>query len=90
MNNPIVQKNLDAIINKKVGELFLEAEYIVPFENGLALFRYRITLERGTSGKYVISGEELSVKKATSKNDFMETIFKVVNGESACLFRRFR
>ncbi len=81
LNNPIVQKNLDAIINKKVGELFIEAEYIVSFKNVLELFRYRITLEKETSGKYVISGEELSSQKATSKNDNMETIFKVVNGE---------
>ena len=81
LNNPIVQKNLDAIINKKVGELFIEAEYMVSFEDGLELFRYRITLKRESSGKYVISDEELSAKKATSKNDSMETIFKIVNGE---------
>lgn len=85
LNNPIVQKNLAAIINKKIGELFIEAEYIVQFEDELVLFRYRVTLGREISGKYVISGEELSAKKATSKNDSMETIFKVVNGEIAAI-----
>ena len=27
LNNPIVQKNLDAIINKKLGELFIEVDW---------------------------------------------------------------
>ncbi|XCP85035.1 hypothetical protein ABXS75_18740 [Roseburia hominis] len=81
MNNPIVQKNLDAIVNKKLGELFIEAEYIAELGSKLMFFRYGVALTRETSGKYVISYEELSSKKATSKNDSMETIFKVVNGE---------
>lgn len=84
LNNPIVQKNLDAIINKKIGELFIEAEYIAQFKE-LVFFRYGITLSRETSGKYVISCEELSSKRAASKNDSMETIFKVVNGEVAVI-----
>lgn len=81
LNNPIVQKNLDAIVNKKNGELFIEAEYIAELGTGLAFFRYEVTLTREMSGKYVISYEELSSKKATSKSDSMATIFKVVNGE---------
>lgn len=81
LSNPIVQKNLDAMVNKKNRELFMEAEYIAKFGNGLVLFRYEVTLIRETSGKYVISYEKLSSKKATSKSDTMETVFKVVNGE---------
>lgn len=81
LNNPIVQKYLDAIVNRKIGELFMEAEYVAELKSGLALFRYRIVLSKGASGKYVISYEELSSKKAVSKNDSMEMIFKVVNGE---------
>lgn len=85
LNNPIVQKNLDAIVNKKIRELFIEAEYIAQFKDELVFFRYGITLARETSGKYVISGEELSSKRATSKNDSMETIYKVINGEIVSL-----
>lgn len=81
LNNPMVQKNLDAIINKKIGGLFIEAEYIVKFKDGVELFRYKINLARDISGKYVISREELSSKKASSKGDSMKTIFKVENGE---------
>lgn len=81
LNNPIVQKNLDAIVNKKLGELSIEAEYITVIKNELTFFRYKITLTREISGKYMISHEELSSKKAVSKNDSMETIFKIINGE---------
>ena len=81
LNNPIVQKNLDAIINKKIGELFIEADYILKIESGVIFFRYGVTLAKNTAGKYVISYEQLSIKKATSKSDSMETMYKVVSGE---------
>ncbi len=29
LNNPVVQKNLDAMINKRTKELFIEADYMV-------------------------------------------------------------
>ena len=81
LSNPIVQKKLDAIINKKVGELFIEAEYIAKLADGLELFRYTIRLIKESTGKYVIADEELSSKNAASKKNSMETIFKIVNGE---------
>lgn len=81
LNNPIVQKNLDAIINKKTGELFIEADYILDVESGVIFFRYGVTLSRKSNGRYIISYEQLSLKKATSKSDSMEKLFKVVNGE---------
>ena len=81
LNNPIVQKNLDAIINKKLGELFIEVDYIAKFGDALIYFRYKLTLSKNKIGKYIISYEQLSSKKATSKADSMETIFEVVAGE---------
>ena len=50
LSNPIVQKKLDAIINKKVGELFIEAEYIAKLADGLELFRYTIRLIKESTG----------------------------------------
>ena len=85
LNNPIVQKNLEAIINKKTDELFMEAEYITDSHSGLLLFRYEVTLAKDITGKYVITYEQLSFKKASSKSDSMETIFKIVHGEIAYL-----
>ena len=81
LNNPLSQKHLEAMINKKTGKLFIRAEYIARQCEELQFFRYEVTLTQETSGKYVISVEELTSKKATSKRDSMETIFKVSDGE---------
>lgn len=81
LNNPIVQKNLDAMINKKSGELFLQAEYMSDIGNKLCFFRYSVTLAKAASGKYVISYEELSSKRAVTKSNSLETIFKIKDGE---------
>ena len=44
LNNPIVQKNLDAIINKKTSELFIEADYITKIgEEVTGFYRYNVT-----------------------------------------------
>lgn len=88
LNNPIVQKNLDAIINKKIRELSIEADYIAKYGDALILFRYEIIISKNETGKYIISYEQLSSKKATSKKDSMETIFKVVNGEIISILER--
>lgn len=81
LNNPIVQKNLDAIINKKLGKLYIEVDFISEFSDPLMYYRYILTLSKDKIGKYNISYEKLSSKKATSKKDSMETIFEVIDGE---------
>jgi hypothetical protein len=78
LNNPIVQKNLDSIINKKTEELFIEVDYLIEKSY---LFRYNVTISKDSTGKYVISHEKLSSKKATSKNDDMKIIFEVNDGK---------
>ena len=88
LNNPIVQKNLDAIINKKTKELFIETEYMVEAEGELGLFKYSVTLSRDITGKYTISHECLSTKKATSKSEYMETIFEVSGGKIVHVYER--
>ena len=40
LNNPIVQKNLDEIINKKTNELFIETEYLAKLGSGLFIYKY--------------------------------------------------
>ena len=81
LSNPIVQTNLDAIINKKVGELFIEADYVIKLANELLYLRYSITLSKNVTGKYVISHEQLFFKKPMSKNDNLTKVFEVCNGE---------
>ena len=82
LNNPIVQQNLDAIINKKTLELFMEADYIIKRDQEvIGFYRYNVTLLKGATGRYIISHEGLFTKKATSRSDAMHTIFEVDNGE---------
>lgn len=81
LNNPIAQKNLDAIINKKLGKLFIESDYIVKSENKISLFRYSVTLTKDITGKYAISHEKLSVRNALSKSESMNIVFEVSKGE---------
>lgn len=86
LNNPVVQKNLDAMINKRTKELFVEADYMVKAGEEIALFRYSVTLSKNNLGKYVISHECLSTKKAISKSEFDETVFEVSDGEIVTVY----
>lgn len=81
LNNTIVQKNLEEIINKEIGELFIEADYVIETKNGIDMFRYKIKLKKDISGKYVVSYEHLSKKKANAQDDSMKTVFEVEDGE---------
>lgn len=86
LNNPIVQKNLEAIINKKLEELYIQADYMVKGENDPVLFKYIVTLSKDNTGRYVISKEQLSFRRALSKSESMAVLFDVADGElvSAC------
>ena len=45
LNNPMVQKKLDAIINKKTRELYIEVEFLLELGVALCLiFKYNIVL----------------------------------------------
>ena len=81
LNNPIVQKQLDEIINKKLNELYIECDYVADVYYGLMLFKYELKLSKDITGKYVISFEKLSAKNATSKNEIFNNIFEIINGE---------
>lgn len=85
LNNPIVQNNLDAIINKKTECFFAEVEYLANYEERLLAFKYNVTLTKDNTGKYVISHEKLSSKKATSRNSAFETLFEVSGGKIAVI-----
>lgn len=81
LNNPVAQKNLASMINKKTEELFIEIEYMVDIAEDLLYFRYSITLAKDMIGKYNISKEYLSVRKATSKSEKMQNVFETSVGQ---------
>ena len=47
LNNPITQKNLDEIINKKTKELFMEADYLVDLKKRFVLFSILCDFSKG-------------------------------------------
>lgn len=85
LNNTFVQKYLDASINKQLGELSIEVDFIAKFSDELVYFRYELVLSKNKIGKYMISREQLSSKKAISKTERMDIIFEVVDGEITSL-----
>lgn len=88
LNNPIIQKHLDAIINKKLGELLIETDFIAKSGDVFIYFRYKVILTKNKMGKYVISYEQLSSKKATSQKDTMDIIFEVKAGEVSQIWNK--
>lgn len=85
LNNPIVQKNLEELINKKLGELFISVDFLVNLnkqENSIpVLMRYMVTISQNSNGKYAISHEKLSCKNACRKSDFMFNVFETQKGD---------
>ena len=81
LNNPITQNHLDAIVNKKVGKLSLEAEFMAKSGGELLLYQYEITLSKNKTGKFTIAQECLKGKKATLKSSSLEKIYEVCDGE---------
>lgn len=81
LNNPFVQKKLEETINKKLGELFIEAEFLAKIGMELRRFKYSVIISANENKKYVITKEKLSIKNATSKSESLETVFEVINGE---------
>ena len=80
LNNPVVQKSLEALINRKTKQLSIEVEYMIDMRTPM-LFRYKVELRKNYSGKYIIGSEELSTKKALSRNGDYRRLFSVKDGE---------
>lgn len=80
LNNPMVQKNLEAIINKKSKELFIGADFLAEYKEKTYLYRYEILLKKTLTDKYAISTEKLSYRLATSKKDDFNSLIEVKNG----------
>ena len=80
LNNPVVQKSLEALINRKTKKLSIEAEYMMDLRTPM-LFRYKVELRKNYSGKYIIGSEELSTKRAFSRTGDYRKLFSVEDGE---------
>ena len=88
LNNPMVQKNLGEIINKKMQELYIEVLFALKFSDKLATFNYTLRLSKDVTGKYVISYEKLSAKLPIGKRNSTDTVFEVRDGEIVSIFEK--
>lgn len=81
LNNPTVQKNLDALINKKTGELYIGVDFLFHLGDYALLYHYEVVLKRNISGNFVINTERLSYKRASSRNKEWIRLITVCEGE---------
>lgn len=81
LNNPIVQKSLNELINKQKNELYIEAEILYyKSEYNAFICNYIVELKK-KNGKYEIDREKLSYKMTSSKKDEFNTLLEVKNGK---------
>ena len=81
LNNPIVQTTFEKMINKKLGFMNIEAEYLVENNEMFHRVKYVIRIEKNKDSKYVIKSEELMYRYASSRTEKMNTVFSVQDGE---------
>lgn len=80
LNNPMVQKNLESLVNKKTGFLFMAADFIADMADGIRQYHIEMKINKDASGKHVIAFERLDTKKATSVMGNMENVYEVKEG----------
>ena len=81
LNNPIVQKKLNELINKQKNELNIESEILCyKSEYDGFICNYIVNLKKN-NGKYEVDGEKLSYKMTSSKKDEFKTLLEVKNGK---------
>ena len=81
LNNPMVQKNLDAIVNKKTKELYIGVEFLARTGGKALLYNYEIILKKDVVDKFVIEKEVFSYKLATSRKDEFTCLLEVSKGK---------
>ena len=80
LNNPIVQRQLRELINKKVSKMEFTADFLVNEEKKPLLFHYEVTIKKEKGDRLVIERESLASKVASSRSDSMDLRFEVQNG----------
>lgn len=80
LNNPIVQRQLRELINKKVSKMEFAADFLVTERKMPVLFHYEVTIKKEKGDRLFIERESLSSKAATSRSDVLEQSFEVQNG----------
>ncbi len=90
LKNPITQKKLQEIVNKKTQELFIQTDYLVNTGRTVIYYRYEIILKKDENKNYVIFHEQLLSRNIFSEKDGMKTVFKISTGEIVELYEKER
>ena len=80
LNNPLIQKQISALVNKKLGSLSFKTDYLVQIDTGLQLYHYEIVLKSNEKGTLYIKSECLFCRPATSHNGKQTRLFEVEDG----------
>ena len=80
LNNRFAQRELQELINKRLGSLEIKTQYLVRTRKDLWVYEYYIKLEKSKLDRIYLSKESLSKKRATTHGENYEEIFCVDNG----------
>ena len=80
LNNPIVQRQLRELINKKVSQMEFAADFLANEEKKMTLFHYEVTIKKEKGERLIIARESLSSKAASSRSEDMDLRFEVRDG----------
>lgn len=75
LSNPLVQKQLEEIINKRTGKIEYDIEFLAEYENSLRLYKYLIALGKKNSSRWSVLEEKLYCRNAVSHNSHMDLLF---------------
>ncbi len=79
LNNPLVQKQLEEIVNKSTGKVEYNTEFLIKYEDGLRHYKYLITLGKKSAARWSILEESLYFRRAVSHSNHMDMLFHVVD-----------
>ncbi len=85
LHNPINQKNLGELVNKKTGILEYDIEYLDMTAEKAKLYSYQVRLEKNRLGKFNITRENLRYRIATSHANQESRIYEISGGEPVFL-----
>ena len=80
LNNPMFQKNLEAIVNKKTQELFIGVIFLAKYNEEAYLYNYEIMLKKNGVGEFTINTEKISYKSATARKKKFTCFLEVNKG----------
>lgn len=81
LSNPIVQRHLDELVNKRLEKLEYDVEFILKTREKIWLYNYKTCIRKDFRSRFVIGSEQLTVKNAASHSDAVTVLFNIENGE---------